>query len=278
MTTFKIQTLSLMIERILDLYRRYKFRKYGWIGNFENWGAAKNKCAGYDEEQILSQVLQSSLKVKNGESAWERDGLNFDQIYYSWPLLSHLMLIAAKNNGNLSLIDFGGSLGTTYFQNRQFLQKLSKVTWSIIEQAHFVKAGNEQIAFEALDFFETIDLAFKKHKNYDAILINCVIPYLENPYEILYDVKSFSFKTIIIENTYYHMEAEDRICVQTVDPMFYGSVSSYPSRFLDYEKVKNIFLDKYEVFHEYDTGVVLYLDNKTIKYRSLILNFKENKV
>ncbi|MBU1371690.1 MAG: methyltransferase, TIGR04325 family [Bacteroidetes bacterium] len=149
------------------------------------------------------------------------------------------MLIAAKNNGNLSLIDFGGSLGTTYFQNRKFLQKLSKVTWSIVEQSHFVKAGNEQIAFEELDFFDTIDLAFQKHKNYDSILINCVLPYLENPYEILNYIQSFGFKTIVIEDTYYNNEAKDRICIQTVDPMFYGSESSYPCRFLDYDKVKN---------------------------------------
>nr|MBC7612614.1 methyltransferase, TIGR04325 family [Pseudopedobacter sp.] len=264
-----------MIEQFLDTYRRFKPRKYGWSGNFESWEAAKNKSEGYDEEKILAHVIQSSLKVKNGESAWERDGFNHDQVYYSWPLLSHLMLIAAKNNGNLSLIDFGGSLGTSYFQNRKFLQKLSKVTWSIIEQAHFVKAGNEKIAYESLDFFETIDLAFQKHKNYDTILINCVLPYLENPYEILNHIISFGFNTIILEDTYYNNDAEDRICVQSVDPVFYGSTTSYPCRFLNYEKVKGTFLNNYEVLQEYDTGVVLYLDNKTVKYKSLILTLKE---
>lgn len=262
-----------MLENIIELLKRYKPRKYGWTGNYQDWNLAKNKCAGYNDDIILSKIKESTLKVKNGEFAWERDGMILDRVYYSWPLLSHLMLSAARNKGDLSVIDFGGSLGTSYFQNRQYLKSLANVTWTIVEQPNYVKIGTENIAFEGLDFCETIDLAFEKHKKYDVFLINCVLPYLDDPYEFLEHLKSYSFKTIIIENTYYNYKPEDRICIQTVDPMFYDS--SYPCWFLNYEKVKSIFLDSYEVFQEYNNEFVLYLDNKTVNYKSLVLNLRE---
>ncbi len=265
-----------MLDKIIDFIKRYKPRKYGCSGDFKTWELAKSLCEGYDDSIILERIIESTLKVRNGESAWELDGINYNHINYSYPLLSHLMLIAARDNGNLSLIDFGGSLGTTYFQNRKYLKDLNNVRWTVVEQPHFVKAGTEKIAFENLDFKETLEIAFQKNGSYNTFLTSGVIPYLPEPYEFLNHVKSLEFKTVIIDNTYFNNKEGERICIQKVDPMFYGKALSYPCRFLDYEKVKSIFLDKYDLFQEYDTGIQLYLDNKTIEYKSLVFNLKED--
>ncbi|MBD3748720.1 MAG: methyltransferase, TIGR04325 family [Sphingobacteriales bacterium] len=263
-----------MIDRLLDLYRRYKPRKYGWSGNYKDWETAKSLCEGYDDKTILDRIIQSTLRVKNGEYAWELDGVNHQQIYYSWPLLAHLMMVAAKHDGHLALIDFGGSLGTTYFQNRKYLNQLKKVNWTVVEQPHFVKAGRELLTFENLDFKETIDLAFKENGKYTTFLMSGVLPYLDESYEFLNQLKCYGFETIIIDNTYYNNRESDRICIQKVDPIFYGKEIAYQCRFLNYDKVMGIFLDKYELFQEYETGIELYLDHKTIRYKSMVLDLK----
>jgi putative methyltransferase (TIGR04325 family) len=69
---------------------------------------------GYDSEIILEKTRDALLKVKNGEAAYERDSVLFDEIQYAWPLLTSLMWVAAQAKGILNVLDFGGSLGTTY--------------------------------------------------------------------------------------------------------------------------------------------------------------------
>lgn len=68
---------------------------YGWHGNYAEWSDAKSKCSGYDSTEILHNVKTSALKVKDGTAVYERDSFTFDEVHYSFPLLSALMWIAA---------------------------------------------------------------------------------------------------------------------------------------------------------------------------------------
>jgi putative methyltransferase (TIGR04325 family) len=38
-------------------------------------------------------------------------------------------------------LDFGGSLGSSYFQNKKFLDALRLVEWNVVEQENFVATG-----------------------------------------------------------------------------------------------------------------------------------------
>jgi hypothetical protein len=40
---------------------------YGWYGDFKTWQAAKEASTGYDSGNIINQVKESLLKVKNGK-------------------------------------------------------------------------------------------------------------------------------------------------------------------------------------------------------------------
>ena len=51
-----------------------------------------------------------------------------------YPLLAALLRVAAANNGRLSILDFGGSLGSSYFQSRAFLSPCAELRWNVIEQ------------------------------------------------------------------------------------------------------------------------------------------------
>src|SRR5450631_2544289 len=84
--------------------------KYGWKGDYKSWQEAKDLSDAYDDVIILEKVKQALLKIKNGEAIYERDSVLFDQIHYSWPLLSALLWITTLNKGSLKVVDFGGSL------------------------------------------------------------------------------------------------------------------------------------------------------------------------
>src|SRR5215475_3829712 len=111
-------------QMILENLRRINPSKYGWKGDYSSWEAAKKQAGSYDDGIILEKVEQAALKVRNGEATYERDSVLFDRIEYSWPLLAALMWVAARNKGKLTVADFGGSLGSSYFQNKVFLEGL----------------------------------------------------------------------------------------------------------------------------------------------------------
>jgi putative methyltransferase (TIGR04325 family) len=102
-------------------------------GGYHAWRDAVNASTGYDSEIILHKTKDSLYKVKVGEAVYERDTVLFDEIQYSWPLLAGLMWTAAQNNSHLNVLDFGGSLGSSYYQNRTFLSTLDHVRWNIVE-------------------------------------------------------------------------------------------------------------------------------------------------
>jgi len=136
-------TISELVEQltppvILKSYRkifaRILLQENRLSGNYRSWNEAVAASTGYDLELILEKTKAALLKVKNGEVIYERDSVLFNEVQYAWPLLAGLMWVAAQSRGRLNVLDFGGSLGSTYFQNRAFLRDLPEVRWNIIEQ------------------------------------------------------------------------------------------------------------------------------------------------
>ena len=77
----------------LAFLKKFRINKYGWKGNYPNWQKAQEDSSGYDSDEIIQKVRSSLLKVRNGEAVYERDSIIFDEIQYSWPILSGLMFV-----------------------------------------------------------------------------------------------------------------------------------------------------------------------------------------
>ncbi len=200
-----------------------------WSGDYLTWEDACRDAAGYDEASILEKVFEANMKVKRGEAVYERDSVVFNHIEYSWPLLSGLMWGAALHQGNLRMIDFGGSLGSTFRQNKFFLNTLSNVSWNIVEQPHFVEAGQKYFLENDLFFFESIQ-ACCACKQIDGILFSSVLQYLEDPYAFLKSLREYCFDYILIDRTPFSPDDKDKITVQHVPDEIYKA--SYPCHFL----------------------------------------------
>jgi putative methyltransferase (TIGR04325 family) len=226
-----------IINKINSLINPKPF--YGWSGNYSTWEEASSLCSGYNQDTIFQKVKDATLKVKNNEAVYERDSVIFDKVEYSYPLSAFLMWSFFDKN-NLDIIDFGGSLGSTYFQNRFFLQKIKNYNWNIIEQETFVQIGKEFFEDDNLRFYYSVDECLQSSvSKIDTILFSSVLQYLPSPYELLNDILSNDFKHIIIDITTIHDEDFDRITIQQVPPSIYEA--SYPTWFFSEKKFINFF-------------------------------------
>jgi len=214
---------------------------YGLNGPYLSWNDAIQACTGYESDLILKKTKEALLKVKNGEAVYERDSVLFDEIQYSWPLLAGLMWVAAQSGGRLNVLDFGGSLGSTYYQNREFLEQLIHVRWNIVEQPKHVSVGKEFFEDEMLRFYPTIE-EYHKNNSPDVIIMSGVLQYLENPYEILESLFDLPSDYIIIDRTPFWNGEIDHIFVQHVPSSIYEA--SYPSWIFSKDKIYRLFKTK----------------------------------
>ena len=215
-------------------------KKWGWYGNFPDWESAKKKTKGYDDGLILEKVKCSLLKVKNGEAVYERDSVLFDEIEYSWEMLAGLMWIAAQNKGTLNLIDFGGSLGSTYYQNKYFLDSLDSVSWNIVEQQNFVKEGIASFEDDILKFHCSIDECIvSSNKTTNCILFSNVLQYIEQPYALLESAFKHNIQYIIVDKTGFTKNEKERLTIQKVPSKIYDA--TYPCWFFNEKKFLTFF-------------------------------------
>ncbi|MDO8652465.1 MAG: methyltransferase, TIGR04325 family [Undibacterium sp.] len=190
-------------------------------GNYPTWEEAAAECTGYDDAPILTKVLESTLKVKRGEAAYERDSVLFECIEYVWPVTAAIMWVAAQSGGRLNVLDFGGALGSSYFQNRAFLASLPEVRWSVIEQAHYVSAGREHIQDNTLRFYTSVDDCLAENKP-NAILLSSVLEYLPESISYYLDIVGKSkAEIIIVDRSPVAFDQVEKITVQKVPRQIY---------------------------------------------------------
>jgi putative methyltransferase (TIGR04325 family) len=222
---------------------------HGWFGNYTAWEKAAAECTGYDNAVILDTVKSAVLKVKNGQAVYERDSVLFDKVQYSQPLLWALK--DSVNNGQLHVVDFGGSLGSSFFQHRKLFSDLKDLRWTVVEQSHFVDAGKKEITGNGLDFSHTIEEALK-YQEPQVLLVSSVVQYFEKPYELIDKLQSYGFEYIIVDRTAFIEKAGERITRQVVPPEIYKA--SYPAWFLNEQKFIGAFLAKYDLLDAFDSA------------------------
>jgi len=241
---FKKKIPNIIPPLFLDIYKKY-FLSYGWFGNYKTWYDAKKNSTGYDSDLILRKVKNSLLKVKKGEAVYERDSVLFEKKEYSSAILAGLLL--AKRNDSLFVVDFGGSLGTTYFQNKYILDQIKNVSWNIIEQKNFVKCGKKYFQDEELKFYENFEQCLKK-KRPNLLILSSVLPYLEKPYRFIEEILKKDFEYILIDRTPF-IQGKDRLTIQKVNPRIY--TASYPCWFFNEKKMLEILSRKYKLISEF---------------------------
>ncbi|MBB5395336.1 TIGR04325 family methyltransferase [Mucilaginibacter sp. AK015] len=277
MPSLKDLIRSVTPPAILKIYRGRKNSPHTgmWHGNYPSWQQAAALCDGYDDKLILEKCKNALLQVKNGEAAYERDSVVFDEVQYSEPLIAALQNLASAN-GKLCVLDFGGSLGSTYFQNAGHLKHVKNLQWCIVEQGHFVECGKEYFESGQLKFYASVEECMQEQKP-DALLLSSVLQYLPEPYLWIKKLIALNIPDIIIDRTsFIQSPAVSRITVQNVPPEIYEA--SYPCWFFNEQEFLKAFSATYSIGDDFDSfadpaqtshdGLKMYWKGYILKHRN----------
>ncbi len=235
--------------RILKWARSFFGNSLRFSGQLHNWTEAREMSTGYDDNNILIRVAATTRQVLKGQAKYERDSVAFNEIDYSFPLVTSLLYAASMNNGRLDVIDFGGSLGSTYRQCKPFFGGLKNIKWQVIEQTNFVDMGRNEFSTEELTFHNTIGQLenIKGHKR--ILLLSSVLQYLESPLKILDEFKQLDLSHIIIDRTPISKSPDNSLCIQKVPKNIYDA--SYPCWILSEYKLLSNFSEHWDKFYEF---------------------------
>jgi putative methyltransferase (TIGR04325 family) len=202
-------------------------------GDYRSWGEAAKLGTGYDQKEILEKVLSATLAVKTGKAVAQRDGVILEKTPYNFPLIATLLRAALDNGNRLNVLDYGGSLGSSYFDSRDFIKPVSDLNWSIVEQAHFVAAGRTYVASKELHFFETIEDCAHTYPPH-VIVLSGILQYLENPWSTLQDLHRLKSQYVFVDRTAFIIADSDRLTIQHVPGWIYEA--KLPAWFLSETK------------------------------------------
>jgi len=122
-----------VVEALRRLFAARPEETIRFTGDYASWDEAERRSNGYAAPEILVKTRAAMLKVKNGEAAFERDSVLFAVMKNNFALLAGLTRAATANRGHLSVLDFGGSLGSTYFQCRVLLSTVKELLLILVE-------------------------------------------------------------------------------------------------------------------------------------------------
>ena len=222
---------------------------WGYIGSYESMSLAKKYASGYNAENIIQKVQSATLQVIDGKACYERDSVLFYKKQHHHFLVSCLYRIAMENNGELHVLDFGGALGSSFWQNREILQNVVKhFSWHIVEQENFYKAS-QTLSYDApLFFHKTIQEALNAEKRINVVLLSSVLQYVDEPEKILAQIENIDY--VIIDRHPEFLELEQAVfSVQYVKEPIYNA--SYALKIWGKDELKKILLKKYSLLDEW---------------------------
>lgn len=231
-------------------------------GPVDSWETALARSTGYDAETILSRVLSATLEVKRGEAAFERDSVLFDEVDYRWPVAAGLMWAAARARGSLNVLDFGGSLGSVFFQHARLLSALSDVRWNVVEQQHFTRAGRAEFQDSTLRFHDSIAQCLSESRP-NAVLISGVLQYLADPEAVIAEICEIGASVVLVDKTYVNTSSRHRVYIQHVPACIYRA--SYPCRSLSESRLISAFSPSYNLectFDSNDAGPIVQIGSQ----------------
>lgn len=248
--TLKRVVLRLTPPIVADIYRRLRGSGIQFHGAYSSWNEAQQRAEGYDAEAVLQRVRQTTIAVVKGEAVCERDGVLFHQAQYPLAVIAVLLRAATENGNRLTVLDFGGALGSTYYQCRDFLQQLKPLRWCIVEQPGFVACGRQQFQNEIIHFYSNVPECLAQERP-QVVLLSGVLQYLADPVQVLDELSRGGAKYIVIDRTPVAVNGEQAIIVQTIPETIIRS--SYPAWLFNEQVLKRPLRERYEEIAAFDT-------------------------
>lgn len=220
-------------------------------GDYPDWATAQKSSRGYADSGITQKVIEATRAVREGRALWDRDTVLFHEPMANEPVLRALRHAAAANQSRLSVLDFGGALGSCWWQHQSWLADLAEIRWSVIEQAELVEIGQREFAMGSLRFYRSIaDCCARERPN--VMLLSSVLAYLEDPHRLLAEIAAGPFCHVIVDRTGFISRGPDRLTVHHVPKSIYEA--SYPAWFFERDRFLAHFSAEWRVVDEWVTN------------------------
>jgi putative methyltransferase (TIGR04325 family) len=238
-------------------------------GRFQHWSEALAAATSYESPEILARVQKATRAVLAGQAAFERDGVAFPTAEMHWFLCFCLADMKSQLGEDPRVLDFGGSLGSTFFQNRAYLRQISGLRWGIVEQEHFVSAGSE-FAESGLEFFSSVSKCASQLSP-SVALLSGALQYIPEPENLLAELAQTSVRFLVIDRLMCSEENRDYVALQSVGWRAYKD--SYPLWIFSRQRLYDVLSSHWRIiieewkdvcYEEFDPIAVgtLYLERK----------------
>lgn len=261
--------LNTIIGRISKILKSQKNIKptYGYRGRYSSWEEAERNSIGYGAPSIAKKVAKAVSAVIANEAAYERDSITFQEPEYSWPVATALLWVASNKKNKLEVLDFGGGLGSSFFQNKPLLAFVGRLDWHIVEQASFVQEGRKLFQNGLLSFHANIEECLSVAKP-DIAILSSSLQYISRPYEVLEKISNAHIDVVVFDRTLFGSQADDVITIQYVSPEIFDAV--IPVWILNEKHFLAFMQDKYRIFARFGAYKnTAYLDTEGLDFDEL---------
>jgi putative methyltransferase (TIGR04325 family) len=213
MTSIRVLAKSLCPPILFETLAGASGRRLRFSSGVTTWQEAVSRTSGYGDPRILERVTRATREVVAGRAAYERDSVVFQESTVPYLIISALLRSALRDQGSLSVVDIGGSLGSTYRQCLDFLAPVRELRWNIVEQANFVEVGLREFCNEHLRFFELID-DIPLEATVPTFLLSSALQYLERPQDLVSELATRPGRHLIIDRTPMSDLDSHELCIQ----------------------------------------------------------------
>ncbi len=240
-------------ENKTPFYQLYdeKIPAIRYMGDYKRWEDAAAECVGYEDSAIISNVIDAIEKIRRKEAVWERDSWLFYEEKYTYKICAAILRCAVQNkNSGVRVLDIGGSLGSTWFQNRKYLSDLTQLEYVVAEQDHFAEYGYKNLENDTLKFIRSTD-KWEDMKRFDIILLSASLQYIPCWKDIMVRIRKAKARYVILDRLL--VSNRRRICVETVPEEIY--LASYPLTIFDKDEVSGFLGEDYRVVESDSSSV-----------------------
>lgn len=245
----------------------------GYHGSFSTWTEALRQAKPVDSatsDAFTERRRELCHRLRRREIAFVRDGVAFDEPQYPLSLLAFILRALLEHRGELNLVDFGGFLGTTYFQARDFIAAAASVRWTVVELPQVVEVAQKELQQEGpLQFLNSLSEALAARPN--VVLLSGVAQNLPDPFSAFREIRQAEASWVLFDRTVVIESPESRIAIQSV--IRQGREVSWPVRLFSRSDLLREWTPDYELVAEFasycDPAEII--DGLQIDYRGFAL-------
>lgn len=176
---------------------------------------------------------------------------------YNYPLLSALLLCLGRRVKDVGrkadIVDFGGSLGVSWFQNHTLLDGFLG-RYGVVEQKCVADLGRAEVP--EVEFFYTIEECLAAGLSRDVCVLSSVLQYLDDPLRIVDEIIDAGFCNVIVDRGLFATKSvPPRIAIQYLRGKNTGQ---YPISIMERKDVLSKFLTRgYSLVSEWESFDVM---------------------